>query len=228
MDHDEVVRKKLTESYLLDELDPEMRDQFEEHYFDCAACAVDVRAGSQFVTHSKILLAEDEAEATEGAVCKVVPVPGGSQGWFAWFRPSFAAPALLFLLAVVAYQNFVTLPQLARAVRTPQLLPATTVNLLTYGTGNSALLIHSGESFLINVIVPPGARYAEYRVELYDPAGKVAESLPIPPSVGDTWPIRFPGQSWETGVYKLKVQGINASGQDTEVGSATFELKIQE
>ena len=31
MDHNEAVRQKATERYLLDELDPELRDQFEEH-----------------------------------------------------------------------------------------------------------------------------------------------------------------------------------------------------
>ena len=31
MDHDTVVRQKLTERYLLNELDPEARDNFEEH-----------------------------------------------------------------------------------------------------------------------------------------------------------------------------------------------------
>ena len=35
MDHDEAVRQKATERYLLDELDAEIRDQFEEHLFDC-------------------------------------------------------------------------------------------------------------------------------------------------------------------------------------------------
>jgi anti-sigma factor RsiW len=46
MDHQEAVRQNATEKYLLDELDPELRDQFEEHLFDCQDCALDVRAGA--------------------------------------------------------------------------------------------------------------------------------------------------------------------------------------
>ena len=46
MDHDEAVRTKVTERYLLNELDPELRDQFEEHLFDCQDCALDVRAAA--------------------------------------------------------------------------------------------------------------------------------------------------------------------------------------
>jgi len=33
MDHDAVVRQKMTERYLLGELDSETRDEFEEHFF---------------------------------------------------------------------------------------------------------------------------------------------------------------------------------------------------
>ena len=58
MDHDVVVRQKLTERYLLDELDPPARDEFEEHFFDCKECALDVRAGALFVEQSKVVLAE--------------------------------------------------------------------------------------------------------------------------------------------------------------------------
>jgi hypothetical protein len=35
MDHNQAVREKATERYLLNELDPGVRDQFEEHLFDC-------------------------------------------------------------------------------------------------------------------------------------------------------------------------------------------------
>src|ERR1700751_56088 len=64
MDHKEAVRQNATERYLLDELDPELRDQFEEHLFDCQDCALDVRAGAMFVEQSKVILAEPVAVST--------------------------------------------------------------------------------------------------------------------------------------------------------------------
>lgn len=223
MDHDLVVREKMPEKYLLGELDSNLRDEFEEHFFQCPECAFDVRAGSEFVAHSKHILKESE-EPRRAATPQ--PEPGRGK-WYSWLRPQFAIPAFALLLVVVGYQNLVTLPQLARAVRTPQVLPATSVNLLTYGASDSELAIHNGESFLVNVIVPPGAHYLAYRVELYNPVGNLAESLSISPSAGDTWPIRFPSRNWKSGRYKLTVHGLNA-GQDTEVGSASFELKVQD
>lgn len=49
MDHTAVVRQKMTERYLLDELDAEVRDEFEEHFFDCPECALDIRADRKSV-----------------------------------------------------------------------------------------------------------------------------------------------------------------------------------
>jgi hypothetical protein len=34
MDHEVVVRQQMTERYLLDELDPHERAEFEEHFFE--------------------------------------------------------------------------------------------------------------------------------------------------------------------------------------------------
>ena len=46
MNHDEAVQSMTAEKYLLNELSPEVRDQFEEHFFGCTDCANDLRAGS--------------------------------------------------------------------------------------------------------------------------------------------------------------------------------------
>jgi len=35
MDHGESIRLMAAEKYLLGELAPELREQFEEHFFDC-------------------------------------------------------------------------------------------------------------------------------------------------------------------------------------------------
>src|ERR1700730_2578968 len=107
MDHDEAVRTNVTERYLLNELDPELRDQFEEHLFDCQDCALDVRAAAMFVEQRKAMLAE------RPEVHVRVPVAiSRSSAWLAWLRPALAVPVLAILLTVVGYQNFVTLPQL--------------------------------------------------------------------------------------------------------------------
>ena len=50
MSHDEAVRCFAAEQYLLEELTPELREEFEQHLFDCHECAIDLRAGAAFLT----------------------------------------------------------------------------------------------------------------------------------------------------------------------------------
>ena len=68
MEHSEAVRIRATEKYLLAELDPDTRDQFEEHLFECQECAQDLRAASAFVEVSKTVLAEPESVPQRVAV----------------------------------------------------------------------------------------------------------------------------------------------------------------
>ncbi|HEX8814284.1 MAG TPA: zf-HC2 domain-containing protein [Terriglobales bacterium] len=225
MDHESVVREKMTEKYLLEELDPEMREEFEEHFFACPVCALDIRAGSAFVTRSKVILAETSKQ-TSAQPGNDVP-DSAKRGWWAWPRPAFAVPVMALLLAVVGYQNLVTLPKLTHALNQPRVLTATTVNLLTYGANSSPLVVHRGEGFLLNVIIPPGRRYPAYKLNLYNPAGVVDASIPISASAEDTWPVSLPAANWQSGSYKLTVYGVTETGQDVEVGSGFFELQVQ-
>src|ERR1700752_3796937 len=83
MDHEEAVRQNATERYLLDELDPELRDQFEEHLFDCQDCALDLRAGAMFVEQTKLILGEPAAGSEDRLPVGATTKPG----WFALLRP---------------------------------------------------------------------------------------------------------------------------------------------
>lgn len=224
MNHDLVVRQKMTERYLLDELDPEQRDEFEEHLFDCQDCADDVRAGAMFVEHSKVVLAEDPAAVPTPAPAPAPPHPG----WFAWLRPAFAVPALALLLAVVGYQNLVTYPQLQQALSRPQVLPWASVNVGTWGAAGSVVTTAPGKGFLLFVRIPPDGTYAHYTADLYNPAGKLEWSLTIPAIASqDQWPVEIPGANREAGTYAVAVRGITATGESKDIGRASFELQIQ-
>jgi anti-sigma factor RsiW len=48
MTHDTAISTMSTERYLLGDMSPEERSEFEAHYFDCAICADDVKAAYDF------------------------------------------------------------------------------------------------------------------------------------------------------------------------------------
>ena len=227
MDHDVVVRHKMTEQYLLGELDPEARDEFEEHFFDCANCALDVHAGALFVEESKVVLAES-AEPVAARLTVPAALPG-LPGWFARFRPAIVVPVMAILLTVVAYQNLVTYPQLQQALNSPRVLPFASLSIGTYGSEGPVIKARPGEGFLLFVRIPPEGSYSRYTAELYNPAGKAEWSLTIPAaSAQDQWPVQVPGANREAGNYRLIVRGITTARESKEVGEASFELQIQQ
>jgi hypothetical protein len=222
MDHTTVVRTKMTERYLLAELDAEAREEFEEHFFDCPECALDVGAGAQFVADSKVVLTESSAPVPVRATPERV-----SGGWFAWLRPAFAAPALALLLVVAGYQNLVTLPRLRSDASQPQVLPSASVSVETYG-GGSPTVVPAGKGLVLFVRTPLDGLYARYTAELHSPGGKLEGSFAIAATPGqDQWTVVIPSVPREAGIYTIAVHGITAAGESKDLGNTSFELQIQ-
>ena len=225
MDHNDAVGQKATERYLLDELDPELKDQFEEHLFDCQDCALDVRAAAMFVEQTKVVLAEPPA-ASEVRVPAKETEP--TRGWFAWFRPAFAVPVLALLLAVIGYQNFVTYPHLMEAANQPQVGPWASVNVSTRGTATTTIKPRPGEGFGLLVNLPPEDGFASYTADLYNPAGKLEWSGPIAaPTAEEGRQIYILGGHRQSGIYTLVVTGITAAGENREISRHPIDVEVQ-
>lgn len=215
MNHDEAIRIKGTEQYLLNELSPELREQFEEHFFECAECANDLRAGALFIEESKAILA---AEAVASA--RKVPAPVAAKtSWWAWLRPAVAVPVMALLVAVITYQNW-------PSHGSPQVLQAAYVNIGSRGASPS-VSAGKGQGFLLRVTVPPGQTYSSYSADIYAPDGKLGWSLKLPVSSGqDSYFIQVPAGSYNDGVYSVAIRGTAADGNTTELGRGNFELHI--
>jgi hypothetical protein len=222
MDHTAVVREKMTARYLLNELDSQVRDEFEEHYFDCPECALDVSAGSQFVEQSRVVLAQRSQPIPIRAAS---PSPA-SRGWLAWLRPAFAAPALALLLLVTGYQNLVTYPGLQAELKQPRILPAVSVDVGVYGALPKP--VPEGKGLVLSLRIPPDAGYARYMVDLHSPTGKPEGSFTVAAAAGqDQWSVTMPGVDREAGTYTMTVHGITPDGESKDLGMTSFQLQIQ-
>ena len=103
MDHNEAIQLQAAVKYVLGELSPVQREEYEEHYFDCAECAVDIKALATFADTTREVLRQERARALAK---DLVPVRGG---WLRWLQPALV-PACAALLLIIAYQNTVTIP----------------------------------------------------------------------------------------------------------------------
>ena len=216
MNHDEAVQLMGTEKYLLNELSPELREEFEAHFFECAECANDVRAGAVFVEQSKAVF------ASEAPVPWVEPAPApyAPRSWWAWLRPAIAVPVFAALLAVIVYQNW-------PARRSPEVLQAAYVNIGSRGATVPAVSAYQGQRFLLRVSVPPDQIYGSYFAEIYAPDGKMRWSVKLPSSAGnDSYFIEVPASSYVEGVYAIAIRGVGPDGNSSEVGRGSFELRI--
>ncbi|HEX4489402.1 MAG TPA: zf-HC2 domain-containing protein [Terriglobales bacterium] len=216
IDHEAVAREKITEKYLLDELDPLARDEFEAHYFNCPECALDVRVGSALVEELKRELTQ--TRETEKVVELIHP-----NTWLESLRPSFTISAFALLLVAIAIQTW----RISHVEGRPQVLPWAAVTVGTWGSDGPLITTTGRQGFLLFVRIPPGGNYSQYAAALHGPDGKVEWSLIMPVAAGqDQWSIQVPPANRESGDYTLDVNGISATGETKEVGHTQFQLKI--
>jgi Putative zinc-finger len=223
MDHDEAVRQMMVERYFLGELASDEQEAFEEHFFSCQDCALDMRSEAAFIDHSKVVLA---APVQEPAAQKI---KSESRGWMAWFRPALAASVMAILLVLLGYESFIAVPSAKRLSGAPQVLPALSlISAATRGENKSQLIVHKGQPFLVFVDIPSEARFSSYTAEMFDPAGRSVWSLPVTNEAArDTVSIRIPGQQ-DSGTYTLVVRGIENGGNTADLARFPFELRFQD
>jgi hypothetical protein len=177
MDHSEAVRLQAAEKYVLGELPQAIREEYEEHYFDCAECALDLKAAVVFVDTSREVFGSEKEKSVE---IDRVPEPGG---WFSWIKPWVAVPTFAALLLLLGYQSFVTVPKVKEraASDATQILfnsyPLRGVN--TAGEDGRTLSIRPGEAFLLNFDFVPTRSFDSYIAQLQDGEGHTLLQLRI-------------------------------------------------
>src|SRR5260370_27272644 len=101
MDHNEAIRLQAAVEYVLGELSPVQRDAYEEHYFDCAECAIDLKALATFADTTREILRREKADQLAK---DLVPARGG---WLRWLHSITADPPGAVLLLIVTSVNSV-------------------------------------------------------------------------------------------------------------------------
>lgn len=229
MDHSEAVRLMATERYLLEELSPEQRDAFEEHYFDCPECALDLRAEAAFVDEAKVQLPQLPPASAPSVPEKSAP---RRRERFAWWRPAFALPAFAVLLLVIGYQNLATIPALRSAATQPRLVPWTTLHAGTRAVAPLPLPADRNRGAVLLIDLPPNDAYRSFVLDLTDPQGHLfwTQTVPASPTdVADSAPLSLliPGNGLRQGAYALTITGITPQGSRAPLDRRILDLQFQ-
>ena len=210
MEHSESVETMAAERYALGEMTLEERDQFEEHFFDCRECAPSVRDEVSI------------AVATHHLIPKPAAAPR-NQWWV-------AVPAAAALVAILGYQNMVTIPRL-RADAPPAAHVVHPHPLLTAESREGSMppfVAARDEEVQLYFDVPPETPYPSYVAEVRDAQGKVRASSPITAEEARemvTFSIR-PG-ILEAGKYDVVVSGVSPAKQSAVLKHYPFELSFR-
>lgn len=215
MDHQEAIGLAAAERYLLRELSPLERDNFEEHFFGCHECATEVRLTSQFLDGAR---REFVRTRTEGRSASVVAKRPSLSSWLAGLlKPAYLAPVMALLLLVIGYQNLVVYPRFAHTVaqlREPAVLSP--VSLISAGSRSVGRLEVNGtptQPLLLAVDVPGEERFESYVCELVTASGAVVWEVPVSSrQARDTVSISVPAGTLQAGAYALVVKGLMFKG----------------
>jgi hypothetical protein len=228
MDHSEAVRMGAVERYLLGELPPEVREQFEDHFFGCLECAQDVRAGAAFVDCARDVLRSER----DSAPLRVTPAEPSRGWWASLLRPAVLVPAMAALILFAAYQNFIVIPGLSRAVsqsNTPQ-----TVESFSLATANSraggslAITVSSNKPFTLFADIPPDNRFGFYTCDLETESGTlIVSSKVLADDAKEAVQLLIPPSRLGVGKYVLVVRGHTPNVEtSSEVTRYPFTLNF--
>ena len=172
VDHDQSVESHAVEKYLLGELSAEESEAFVEHFFECEACAGEVRLGYHFRENARAVFGQEKRPP----VLRHPEPNRKSVSWFAWLRPAVLASATCLLLSgITAYQNLAEIPSLRSRIgqlEQPRIVeagvvvpPASRGPATVIGVASADTFFHLG--LAVNA-VPPAA---EYVLELHSDSG---------------------------------------------------------
>jgi len=215
MTHQQALTALASERYLLGEMSEIERYAFEEHYFECEACAEDVRVGAVMREGVREGLLGGAVSATAAGTAERAPVSKTS--WRATVLPWAVAASLT---VVVGYQQFAGGPAPREAMQLQALAPIT---LRSASRGADPVVRVAGTgpvTFAIDVNVAGSG--AELSYALRNAAGQQVGSGRLPaPAAGTPLLLLVPASTLSSaGRYVLSVR--DAAGPESAASEYAF------
>jgi hypothetical protein len=217
IDHQQAVNKMMTERYLLGELNPQERDAFEQHLFECSECFEQVKAGTEFVHYLKGIGTEQTAVSQQA---------GFWSRFMAGLRQPVAAFAFVLLFFAVGL-NVYQQQQISRQ-KGPALERSYVLTGIAHGGGSAQLVqVPRGSKLSLNVEYTQRGEFTAYGVRILSDSGTVKSNLLIPrDQVDGMAKLAVSTDALEPGRYSVVVWGRNNDGIESEVGRGAFELQF--
>jgi hypothetical protein len=239
MDHKTAARSLATERYILGELSPAERDEFEEHLSDCPECMEDVSTAEMFVANSRAVFADQTTTS----------VPEKKNRWlnFMRLRPLrvlvLSAVLNLVLLAVIGYGSIALIPSLKshlEQLETPDIAEILVVHGSSRGDSQTFTISRSTRYCVLRFDLPHAYPHYSYSIQHGGALMAVqADSHANHPSSAphtvrrsgtldisaktDTLNLTIPITSLKPGLYELQVIGSDDAGSK-QIGKCVLSI----
>lgn len=212
------------ERYMLNELPPDEREEFEAHFFDCADCAQQIRDLSTMQASAVAVF----GSATH-APAESNPVQSRSEGWLSglrlwWMRPNLAwgaAAAMALLTAAMGWQTLVLKNQLR-----PQTLASIMLRPETRGEVTRVSPQQLGPLLLLEADVPGAAGALAWELRKVGSTGVETQGSGDAPQTGATFKLLLPAGTLSPSEYQLTIRPAAATGAPAG-GSWVYRFQIQ-
>ena len=224
MTHAQAVETHAAERYLLDEMPEIERYAFEEHYFDCAECADDVRTGGLMREGVRAgLLPQAVGPVTGVREATAAAAPQAPRPWRASTLLPWAVAATLAM--AVGYQQLWVVPGLQQQLPTSQALSPVTLRPATRGAAPTVARPSTGVvSFAIDVAGVPAGTRLSYDLRAAD-GTSVASGAAVAPTPGTPLLLLVPASAVQAvGSYALSVRTGDVAGS----ASADYRFTVTE
>ena len=218
------------EKYVLGEMTGELRDQFEEHYFDCMECAIDVKAAAAFIAASKDVFAEEAVKVQAPEDVSANNEAKKTHRWGGWLKPLVAIPAVAALVAMTVYEGHKLKPRVPdAAITSSQNLVASSDFGLRGGdrvqSESTVVRVRQGDTIGLHFDFTPSQTFKAYLGEVQDEAGRVLLQISIPADRTNK-EVKFvvPAGRLPAGNYVLQVYGEEAAR--SAVAKYAFSVEI--
>lgn len=209
MEHSEAMQSGAAESYVLRQLSAADADAYEEHFFDCAECAEEVRDGAAFLEGGRRMMQEENA-------APVISIAEHRERRRAWL------PAAVAALLILGIASPLLVRQLSRPEPTLEIPGVYTLLSATRATAADVPAVAAGDILYVDVLGDPS--YSRYELRVHDSDGKVVLTQAVTPEqTRDSLPLILRG--WSAGTYDLAVVGVDPAGKSAEISRHRFNVR---
>jgi hypothetical protein len=204
VEHEQATTMLAAELYMLNELSPEEREQFEAHFFECAECAQQIRDISTMQASAAAVL-KNEPHVSG----RPEPIQQSAEGWLAslrlwWTRPALAwgaAGALLLVAGVMGWQLVALRSQMR-----PQILASVMLRPETRGEVSAISPQQLGPFLLLEADVPGATGQLAWELRKAGSSAIEMQGSGAAPQPGATFKLLAPAATLSPSEYQLTIR----------------------